>query len=96
MLRSKTGRWLLGPVGPAHAGVDGRVATSSQDRPLVTDGPYRCVAALPGVVELRLREDVDAAVSPTSSNDVSAKTANEKPAAKPTGDRRGDPPATLA
>ena len=25
--------------------IDGRVATSSQDRPLVSDGPYRCVAA---------------------------------------------------
>ena len=46
----KAGAWLLGPLGAAHAGVDGRVATSSHDRPLVTDGPFRCIAAGPDSV----------------------------------------------
>jgi len=53
----KAGAWLLGPIGPAHAGVDGRVATSSQDRPLVSDGPFRCVATAADLVELRRRDD---------------------------------------
>ena len=39
----KAGGWLLGPVGPAHAGIDGRVATSPKERMLVTDGLYRCI-----------------------------------------------------
>jgi len=52
----KAGAWLLGPVGPAHAGVDGRVATSSQDRPLVSDGPFRCVVAAADSVELYRRD----------------------------------------
>jgi peptide/nickel transport system substrate-binding protein len=53
----KAGAWLLGPVGPAHAGADGRVATSSQDRPLVSDGPFRCVTATADLVELRRAGD---------------------------------------
>jgi len=53
----KAGAWLLGPVGPAHAGVDGRVATSSLDRPLVSDGPFRCAQAAAELVELRRRDD---------------------------------------
>ncbi len=57
----KAGPWLLGPVGPAHAGVDGRIATSSQERPLVTDGAFRAVAASADSVELRLRDDATAA-----------------------------------
>ncbi len=76
----KTGAWLLGPVGPAHAGVDGRVATSSQERPLVTDGRFRCVAALANLVELRLREDVDTPASLVPGADAAEKAANEKPA----------------
>ncbi len=35
--------WFLGPVGPAHASIDGRVAAVGPDRPLVTDGDYQCV-----------------------------------------------------
>src|SRR5262249_8626911 len=31
----KGGSWLLGPVGPAHAGFDGRVTSTGADRPLV-------------------------------------------------------------
>ena len=49
--------WLLGPVGPAHASIDGRVATTGQDRPLVTDGAYQCFKANGEQVELRLRDD---------------------------------------
>ena len=49
----KVGSSLIGPVGPAHAGIDGRVATSSQDRPLVSDGTYHCVVATAAQVELR-------------------------------------------
>jgi len=57
----KAGPWLLGPVGPAHAGVDGRIATSSQERPFVTDGPFRIVAADGDSVELRIRDDISLA-----------------------------------
>ena len=53
----KAGPWLLGPVGPAHAGVDGRVATSSQERPLVTDGEFQVVAVNDDSIELRRRDD---------------------------------------
>src|SRR5262249_34211353 len=49
----KAGAWLLGPVGAAHAGVDGRVATSGQGRSLVSNGHFRCAVAEPGLVELR-------------------------------------------
>ncbi len=49
--------WLLGPVGPAHASIDGRVATAGRDRPLVTDGAYQCVSGSGERIELRLRGD---------------------------------------
>ncbi len=55
--------WLLGPVGPAHASIDGRVATAGQDRPLVTDGAYQCFKANGEQVELRLRDDRAASAS---------------------------------
>jgi peptide/nickel transport system substrate-binding protein len=73
----KAGAWLLGPVGPAHAGVDGRVAASIQDRPLVTNGPFGCVAATADSIELRLRADVKPALAAASA---------EKPAAPEAGD----------
>jgi peptide/nickel transport system substrate-binding protein len=53
----KAGAWLLGPIGPAHAGVDGRVATSLQDRLLVCSGPFECVADTTDLVELHRRDD---------------------------------------
>jgi peptide/nickel transport system substrate-binding protein len=56
----KAGPWLLGPVGPAHAGVDGRIATTSQERPFVTDGAFRVVAASSDSIELRRRDDATA------------------------------------
>ena len=49
----KAGGWLLGPVGPAHAGIDGRIATSTKDRVLVTDGVYRCFQSGADGLELR-------------------------------------------
>ncbi len=57
----KGGSWLLGPVGPAHAGVDGRVISTGTDRPLVTDGLFRSVVASADLVELRLRDDMQPA-----------------------------------
>jgi peptide/nickel transport system substrate-binding protein len=55
----KGGSWLLGPVGPAHAGFDGRViSTTGTDRPLVSSGNFRCVVAAADRVELRLRDDL--------------------------------------
>lgn len=33
--------WLLGPIGPAHAGGDGQVSTPDGSRRTVTSGPYR-------------------------------------------------------
>jgi peptide/nickel transport system substrate-binding protein len=66
----KIGLWLLGPVGPAHASIDGRVATSSHDRPLVTNGVYRCFSAGEERVELRLRDDPGA---PTSGETAAEK-----------------------
>jgi peptide/nickel transport system substrate-binding protein len=84
----KAGAWLLGPVGPAHAGVDGRVATSSQDRPLVTDGPFLCVAAQSNLVELRLRENSDTANTLPAGKQVAEKTGSEVSADKP-GDAKG-------
>jgi peptide/nickel transport system substrate-binding protein len=53
----KAGGWLLGPVGPAHAGLDGRIAASARERLLVGNGPYRCAVAADDRVELRLRDD---------------------------------------
>ncbi|HEX3450586.1 MAG TPA: ABC transporter substrate-binding protein [Isosphaeraceae bacterium] len=53
----RVGAWLLGPIGPAHASVDGRVATSSEDRPLVTDGDFWCPVANADYGELRLQVD---------------------------------------
>jgi peptide/nickel transport system substrate-binding protein len=68
----KVGLWLLGPVGAAHAGIDGRVATSSQDRPLVTSAVYRCFAASAERVELRVRDDK----APPASGDANTPPAS--------------------
>ncbi len=59
----KVGGWLLGPVGPAHAGVDGCVATSPRQRALVTDGSYRCFRSGPDSLELRTVADRSAGES---------------------------------
>jgi peptide/nickel transport system substrate-binding protein len=49
----RAGGWLLGPVGPAHAGIDGRIATSTRERILITNGPFQCTVATEQAVELR-------------------------------------------
>ncbi len=41
----KPGAWFEWPVGPAHAGIDGRVATADQRRQLVSDGPFQYLAS---------------------------------------------------
>ena len=53
----KMGGWLLGPVGPAHAGIDGRVASSVRERLLVSSGPYRSTLSTDDRTELHLRDD---------------------------------------
>ncbi len=52
----KAGWWLIGPVGAAHAGIDGRIATASRERILVTDGRYVCVRSGSDGLELRIPE----------------------------------------
>ncbi len=49
----RPGAFLLGPVGPSHAAVDGRSGHASDEaRKLVTDGPFRCVEAGPDRFEI--------------------------------------------
>jgi peptide/nickel transport system substrate-binding protein len=50
----RAGSWFARPVGPAHAGIDGRIATTSLDRPLVTDGPFQLLASSEQATELVL------------------------------------------
>ena len=67
----KGGSWLLGPVGPAHAGFDGRVTSSTgADRPLVSSGLFRCMVAGADRVLLRLRDDLEPADTITGRKDV--------------------------
>ena len=66
----QAGLWLLGPVGPAHASIDGRVATAGRDRPLVTDGDYQCHRANGEQIELRLRDSgATSATAPATGSD---------------------------
>ncbi len=55
--------WLLMPVGPAHAGIDGRVAALSQERILVSNGLYRCTLATDDRTELLRHDDPQAATT---------------------------------
>jgi peptide/nickel transport system substrate-binding protein len=48
----KPGAWFDWPVGPAHAGIDGRVATVEQRRQLVSDGPFQHVTSSDHSIEL--------------------------------------------
>ncbi|WP_422929983.1 ABC transporter substrate-binding protein [Singulisphaera sp. PoT] len=41
----KPASWLIMPVGPAHAGFDGRVVMGDQSRVVVGDGPYQWSAS---------------------------------------------------
>ena len=56
--------WLTGPVGPAHGGPDGRVATIDRRRELVGDGPYKFVAATADRLELKADDRPTTAGSP--------------------------------
>jgi peptide/nickel transport system substrate-binding protein len=47
-------------VGPAHAGIDGRIATVSQERLLVTDGLFRCTSSSNRSTELLRMEKIAA------------------------------------
>ncbi len=49
--------WLTAPVGPAHAGPDGWVATLDRGRQLVGDGPFRLVSASKAQIRLRTPGD---------------------------------------
>jgi peptide/nickel transport system substrate-binding protein len=60
----RPGFWLLGPIGPAHAGTDGRVATLDRGRPLVGDGPYRWASSDARHVVLRAEGDPKATAAP--------------------------------
>ncbi len=53
----KAGSSLIGPVGAAHAGVDGRIVLSARRRMLVTDGPFGCSGSEDDRLELRTRSD---------------------------------------
>lgn len=53
--------WLGEPVGPAHAGPDGRIFVSQTDRPLVGDGPFALASATPQMIELRAATATDSA-----------------------------------
>jgi peptide/nickel transport system substrate-binding protein len=52
--------WLDGPIGSAHAGFDGRVVVSAQERVLVSNGPFACSASTPRMIELRARAESSA------------------------------------
>jgi peptide/nickel transport system substrate-binding protein len=85
----KGGSWLLGPVGPAHAGADGRVTSTGPDRPLVTDGLFRSAVATADLVELRLRDDVEPAAKVAGRQPASGGSTDKIPVAlaslKPSG-----------
>lgn len=52
----KPNAWLLAPVGPAHGGWDGRVATGDLGRILVTDGPFELAVTAADSIQLRAVE----------------------------------------
>ncbi len=93
----KGGAWLLGPVGPAHAGFDGRVTSTGRDRPLVTDGLFICTLAGTDRVELRLRDDIvpqaSVAAGKTGRAGGGAKFAGVLASAKTPAPGRSDGPA---
>lgn len=60
----KPGSWLLGPVGPAHGGGDGRVVTADRGRELVVDGPYRWSSTSADRVELAAVETAGQSAAP--------------------------------
>jgi len=63
----KLGAWFAWPVGPAHAGIDGRVATVEQRRQLVSDGPFLCVSSSDRALELSRAGGKAAGAPPAAS-----------------------------
>ncbi len=63
----KLGAWFAWPVGPAHAGIDGRVATVDQRRQLVTDGTYQYLASSDRSLELIRAESAGTALPAATS-----------------------------
>jgi len=53
----KPSAWLDGPVGPAHAGYDGRVSSSPEQRQLVGSGPFVCESSDADRLVLRSRAE---------------------------------------
>jgi peptide/nickel transport system substrate-binding protein len=66
----RLGSWFNGPVGPAHAGLDGRVATAHQERILVTDGPYRCLVSSERLLELGISQSENGGAAASVSSVV--------------------------
>jgi peptide/nickel transport system substrate-binding protein len=65
----RPGAWFDGPVGPAHAASDGRIATSERERALIASGPFRCLSSSSGVTEL-LRRDETGPTSGTQAHGI--------------------------
>jgi peptide/nickel transport system substrate-binding protein len=63
----KLGSWFEWPVGPAHAGIDGRIATVQQNRVPVTSGPFRWASSSDRAIALLRSEDAGAGGSSSSS-----------------------------
>ena len=68
---------LLGPVGPAHVGTDGRLSSLDASRELVGDGPFRFFSASSDRADLR-------AVSASSKPDTALKIRRIKELRQPT------------
>lgn len=68
----KESYWLGQPVGPAHAGPDGRIFVARDERPLVGDGPFVLASTTPNMIELRARTESagDGAASPVAPRGV--------------------------
>jgi len=63
----KLSHWLGEPVGPAHAGPDGRIFVSQSERPLVGDGPFSLASSTPQMIELRAKAESSGGDSAPSS-----------------------------
>ncbi|WP_165219308.1 ABC transporter substrate-binding protein [Aquisphaera insulae] len=80
----KAGAWFVWPVGPAHAGIDGRIATTTTERTLVTDGPFRCKASTADNLDLiRPAGATDREPPAASSSSLRVKRIREVRVARP-------------
>ena len=81
--------WLDAPVGSAHAGFDGRVVVSADDRELVCNGPFTCAVSTPQMIELRARSESSAGVAPAKLKRI-REIRYDRPAAALAAFLRGD------